>query len=76
MKFGRLHFIPYSYLQPAQLERLLQRAIDGVFAHRRTGRTLAAALPSLATGTNYTNFRAPARFLDGRIFRIGFNVSW
>jgi hypothetical protein len=34
------------------------------------------ALPSLAAGTNYTNYRAPARFLQGRILKLGFNLTW
>jgi hypothetical protein len=34
------------------------------------------ALPSPAAGTNYTNYRAPARFLQGRILKLGFNMSW
>jgi hypothetical protein len=34
------------------------------------------ALPSLAAGTNYTNYRSPARFLQGRILKLGFNLTW
>jgi hypothetical protein len=34
------------------------------------------AQPSLASGTNYTNYRAPARFLQGRIVKLGFNLMW
>ena len=34
------------------------------------------ALPSLAAGTNYTNYRSPARFLQGRILKLGFNMTW
>ncbi len=35
-----------------------------------------AAAPSLATGTNFTAYHQPARFLQGRIFRLGFNMTW
>jgi hypothetical protein len=38
--------------------------------------THAAALPSLAAGSTFTNFRAPARFLQGRLVRLGFNLAW
>jgi hypothetical protein len=34
------------------------------------------ALPALAAGTNYTNYLAPSRFIQGRILRLGFNVTW
>lgn len=34
------------------------------------------ALPSLAAGTNYTNYRSPARFLQARILKLGFNLTW
>ena len=40
------------------------------------GGTSASALPSLAAGTNYSFYNQPARFLDGRIVRIGFNITW
>ena len=36
----------------------------------------APALPSLAGGTQYTAYHQPARFLQGRIVRLGFNASW
>jgi len=38
--------------------------------------THAPALPALAAGTNYTNYLAPSRFIQGRILRLGFNVTW
>jgi len=34
------------------------------------------AAPSLAAGTNYTFYNQPAHILDGRIVRIGFNITW
>jgi hypothetical protein len=38
--------------------------------------TSAPALPALATGSNFTNFRAAGSVLQGRILRVGANVTW
>ena len=38
--------------------------------------TSAPALPAPATGSPYTNFRAPGSVLQGRIIRVGANVTW
>ena len=38
--------------------------------------TSSPALPAPATGSSFTNFRAPGSVLQGRIVRVGANVTW
>ena len=38
--------------------------------------TTGAANPANATGTQFPSYRQPSRFLQGRIFRIGANITW
>jgi len=37
---------------------------------------LAPGLPAPAPGSSYTNYRAPGSVLQGRILRVGANVTW
>ena len=38
--------------------------------------THSAALPANASGTNFPSYHQPARFLQGRIVRLGANITW
>jgi hypothetical protein len=77
VKIGRLRIDPkidvFNLLNTSDYFSVKSTAFSPIVG---PGGTSAAALPALATGTAYTSFRAPASILQGRLLRIGANVSW
>ena len=80
LKFGRVRFDPrfdvYNLFNSSAYYTVRSTSFSPILDTTAPNPTLSPALPSLAAGTNYTNFRAPARFLDGRMFRVGFTANW
>jgi hypothetical protein len=80
LKFGRLHVDPradiFNALNSSAFYTVRATAFSPILNTSVANPTLSPALPSLAAGTSYTNYRAPTRFLDGRVLRLGFNITW
>jgi hypothetical protein len=80
MKFGRLRVDPkldlFNLLNSNDYFSVRSTSFSPIPNMSVSDPTHSAALPAPAAGTSYTNYRAPARFLQGRILKLGFNVSW
>jgi hypothetical protein len=77
LKFGRVRFDPkidlFNALNSDDYYSVVSTTFSPIVGPNGVN---AAALPSLATGTQFTAYHQPARFLQGRIVKIGFNASW
>jgi hypothetical protein len=82
LKFGRLRIDP-------KVDMFNALSSDDYYAVTTTtfapilNPTLAAAtamtspaVPINSTGTNFPGYHQPSRFLQGRIFRLGANITW
>jgi hypothetical protein len=79
LKFGRIRIDPKIDLFNALNSDDYYSVVSTSFSPAKIAAgqpTNVPATPSLAAGTNYTSFHQPARFLQGRIVKIGFNASW
>jgi len=77
IKIGRLRFDPRIDIFNAFNSHAYYSVVSTTFAPIvGPDGTSAPAIPAPATGSKYTSYRQPARFLQGRIFKIGFNASW
>jgi hypothetical protein len=77
VRFGRLRIVPrvdlFNALNSSDFYSVRSTVLNPIVGP--AGVTGPAA-PSLAAGTNYSFYNQPARFLDGRIVRLGFNITW
>jgi hypothetical protein len=80
LTFGRLRFDPridvFNVLNSNDYYSVRSTTFSPILNPNAPNPTQSPALPALAAGTNYTNYLAPARFLQGRILKIGFNITW
>jgi len=80
IKIGRLRFDPkidlFNALNSNDYYSVRSTTFSPILDTSAADPTHAPALPSLAAGSNYTNFRTPARFLQRRLIRLGFNLAW
>jgi len=77
LKFGRVRFDPRLDMFNVFNSHAYYSVVSSVFSPTvGPSGTLAPAVPANAAGTNYTAYHQPARFLQGRIFKLGFNASW
>jgi len=77
LKFGRVRFDPRVDLFNAFNSDDYYAVVSSVFSPTLGPNGVSApAVPANAAGTNYTAYHQPARFLQGRIVKIGFNASW
>jgi hypothetical protein len=80
LTFGRLRVDPridvFNVLNSNDYYSVRSTTFSPILNPNAPNPTQSPALPALAAGTNYTNYLAPARFLQGRILKIGFNVTW
>jgi len=77
IKIGRLRFDPRLDMFNAFNSYAYYSVVSTVFTPTvGPSGPLAPAVPANAAGTNYTAYHQPGRFLQGRIFKIGFNASW
>jgi hypothetical protein len=79
LKFGRLRLDPKIDLFNALNSDDYYSVVSTTFAPAAVPAgqpTNVPATPSNAAGTNFTSYHQPARFLQGRIVKIGFNASW
>jgi hypothetical protein len=78
--FGRLRVDPrvdlFNLLNSNDYYSVRSTSFSPILDSSSPDPTHSPALPALAAGTSYTNYLAPARFLQGRILKIGFNVTW
>src|SRR5205823_5983776 len=79
MKFGRLRVDPkfdlFNLFNSSDYYSVRSTTFSPILNTSVSDPTHAPALPSLASGTNYTNYLSPARFLQGRILNLGLSVS-
>ena len=80
LKFGRIHFDPridlFNALNSDDYYAVTSTAFAPIKDPTSADPTHSPAAPSLASGTLFTAYRQPSRFLQGRIFKLGFNMSW
>ncbi len=82
LKFGRIRIDPkidmfnalnsddYYSVTTAAFSPILNPALATATA------LTSAAVPANTAGTNFPGYHQPARFLQGRIFRLGANITW
>jgi hypothetical protein len=77
LRFGRIHFDPKFDLFNALNSDAYYSVVSTSFSPTVGAAGVnGAAVPSNASGTQFTAYHQPARFLQGRIVRLGFNMSW
>ena len=80
MKFGRLRVDPkidlFNALNSSDYFTVRSTSFSPILNTAAASPTTSPALPANAAGTSYTSFRAPGSILQGRLLRIGANVSW
>jgi hypothetical protein len=80
MKFGRVRVDPkvdlFNALNSDDYYSVVSSNFIPVLDANAADPTHSAAKPANAAGTQFTSFRQPARFLQGRIVRIGANITW
>ena len=77
LKFGRIRIDPkidlFNALNSDDYYSVVSTSFSPIVG---PGGVNAPASPSLVGGTQPTSYHQPARFLQGRIVKIGFNASW
>ncbi len=77
VKIGRVRFDPrvdvFNALNSSAFYTIRTAAFSPVVGAAGVN---GPAAPQPAANSNFSFYRQPARFLDGRILRIGFNVTW
>jgi hypothetical protein len=77
MKFGRIRFDPridlFNSLNSDAYYSVTSTALSPIVGPAGVN---GPAIGSPAAGTQYTAYHQPARFLQGRIVKLGFNMSW
>jgi hypothetical protein len=80
LKFGRLRFDPridlFNAFNSDAYYAVVSTSFSPILNTAAADPAHSAALPSLASGTKFTAYHQPARFLQGRILKLGFNLSW
>jgi len=80
LKFGRVRFDPridlFNAFNSYAYYSVVSTSFSPVKDASQANPALSPALPANAAGTQYTAYHQPARFLQGRILKIGFNASW
>jgi hypothetical protein len=80
LKFGRIRFDPridlFNAFNSDDYYSVTSTAFSPILDTTQATPTTSPAVGSLASGTNFTAYRQPSRFLQGRIFKLGFNMSW
>jgi hypothetical protein len=77
LKFGRVRFDPRIDLFNAFNSDDYYSVVSTVFSPTvGPNGSLAPAIPAKASHSDFTAYHQPARFLQGRIVKIGFNASW
>jgi hypothetical protein len=77
MKFGRVRFEPrvdlFNALNSDDYYSVVSTSFSPIVGPAGVN---GPAVGSLASGTNFTAYHQPGRFLQGRIVKLGFNMSW
>ena len=80
LKFGRIRIDPkvdmFNALNSDDYYAVTAATFSPILNTAAADPTHSPALPSLAAGTTFTAYHQPARFLQGRIFRLGANITW
>ena len=80
MKFGRIRIDPkvdlFNALNSSDYYSVTATTFSPILNPAAADPAHSAALPANATGTQFTSYHQPARFLQGRIVRIGANITW
>jgi len=80
LKFGRIRIDPkidmFNALNSDDYYSVTSTTFSPILNPNVANNTTAPAIPNNATGTQFPSFRQPSRFLQGRIFRIGANITW
>jgi hypothetical protein len=77
LKFGRVRFDPrvdlFNALNSDAYYSVTSTSFSPIVGSAGVN---GPAVGSLAAGTQFTAYHQPARFLQGRIVKLGFNMSW
>jgi hypothetical protein len=80
LKFGRVRVDPkidlFNALNSSDFYSFQSTTFNPALDPNAADPTHSPAIPALATGGRPTTWHQPARFLQGRIVRIGANVTW
>jgi hypothetical protein len=80
IKLGRLRVDPkidlFNALNSNDYYSVVSSTFSPILNTAAADPTHSPALPSLAGGVSPTTFHQPSRFLQGRIVRLGLNVTW
>jgi hypothetical protein len=82
LKFGRVRIDPkvdmFNALNSDDYYRVTTAAFSPILNPALSAATAVTspAIPANTTATNFPGYHQPARFLQGRIFRLGANITW
>jgi hypothetical protein len=80
MRFGRVRFDPkidlFNALNSDDYYSVVSNVFTPALDPNAADPTHSPAIPAKAAGTQFTSYHQPARFLQGRIVRLGANITW